>query len=136
VNGRPDPPAAVIDVPIDRLPGSIIQRAVLPTGKAAVTVYETIAAAGPHSLVRLRLLSGRTHQIRVHLAYIGHPILGDDLYGSSTALIARPALHAAALSFPHPVGGERITVSSPLPADMADLLANLQATGPEYVHHN
>jgi 23S rRNA pseudouridine1911/1915/1917 synthase len=136
VAGHPHPPAAVIDAPIDRLPGSIIQRAVLPSGKAALTVYETIAAAGLHSLVRLRLLSGRTHQIRVHLAHIGHPILGDDLYGGSTALIGRPALHAAALSFPHPVGGEQITVTSPLPADMARLLATLQSTAAASENHN
>ncbi|MDR7868182.1 MAG: RluA family pseudouridine synthase [Sporomusaceae bacterium] len=127
VSGHPHPPTAVIDAPIGRLAGSIIQRTVCPDGKAASTAYETVAAAGPHSLVRLRLLTGRTHQIRVHLAHIGHPIIGDDLYGGSTALIGRPALHAAALAFPHPVGGQRVSLSSPLPPDMDHLLAELQS---------
>ncbi len=127
VTGHPHPPAALIEAPIGRLAGSIIQRTVSPEGKAASTAYETVAAAGPHSLVRLRLLTGRTHQIRVHLSHIGHPILGDDLYGGSTVLIGRPALHAAALSFTHPIGGLPVSLTSPLPEDMACLLAGLQA---------
>lgn len=127
VTGRPEPPAGVIDAPIGRHPHSIIERIVRADGQAAATRYETAAAAGPHSLVALRLLSGRTHQIRVHLAYIGHPILGDDLYGGSRDLIARPALHAAGLAFMHPVSGERVSLASHLPPDMAGVLADLQA---------
>lgn len=127
VTGHPRPVAGVIDAPVGRLPGSIIQRTVCPDGKAASTAFETVTAAGGHSLVRLRLLTGRTHQIRVHLAHIGHPLLGDDLYGGSTALIGRPALHAAALAFPHPVSGQRISLTSPLPPDMAQLLTELQS---------
>lgn len=128
VTGRPLPPEGVIDAPIGRHPHSIVQRMVRADGQAAATSYETVAAAGPHSLVSLRLLTGRTHQIRVHLAHIGHPILGDDLYGGSRALIARPALHAAGLSFTHPMSGERVSLASPLPPDMADLLAALQGS--------
>ncbi|MDT8900483.1 RluA family pseudouridine synthase [Anaeroselena agilis] len=127
VTGHPLPPAGVIDAPVGRLPGSIIERTVCPDGKTAATIYETVTTAGPHSVVRLRLLTGRTHQIRVHLAHLGHPILGDDLYGGSTALIARPALHAAALAFSHPIGGERISLSSALPPDMAQLLDKLHS---------
>lgn len=131
VTGRPQPPAGVIDAPIGRHPDSIVQRMVRPDGREAATRYETVATTGPHSLVSLRLFSGRTHQIRVHLAHIGHPILGDDLYGGSRALIARPALHAAGLAFTHPVSGERISLTSPLPPDMASLLAELRAGGGE-----
>lgn len=125
--GCPLPPAGLIDAPIGRRPGSIVERMVSADGQAAATRYEVVAAAGPHSLVSLRLLTGRTHQIRVHLAHIGHPLLGDDLYGGSRALIARPALHAAGLAFVHPVSGEPISLASPLPADIAALLAALQA---------
>lgn len=127
VTGYPCPAAGVIDAPIGRHPDSIVQRMVRADGKSAATRYETVAAAGPHSLVSLQLLSGRTHQIRVHLAHIGNPILGDDLYGGSRALIARPALHAASLAFTHPVSGERLNLASPLPPDMADLLTDLRA---------
>ncbi len=123
--GRPQPPAGIIDAPIGRHPHSIVQRMVRADGQAAATRYEILAAAGPHSLVRLRLLTGRTHQIRVHLAHIGHPLLGDDLYGGSRDLIARPALHATGLAFTHPVSGESLNLASPLPPDMAHLLAEL-----------
>ncbi len=127
VTGHPQPPAGLIDAPIGRHPGSIVERIVRPDGQAAQTSYQTVAAAGPHSLLSLRLHTGRTHQIRVHLDHIGHPILGDDLYGGSTALIGRPALHAAALAFTHPATGQRLNLTSPLPEDMARLLAGLQA---------
>ena len=126
VTGQPLPPAGVIDAPIGRHPHSIIERVVRPDGQSAVTRYETVAAAGPHALLRLYLLTGRTHQIRVHLAHIGYPLLGDNLYGGST----RQALHAAALAFTHPVSGEAVRLSSPLPADMADLIASLQESTP------
>jgi 23S rRNA pseudouridine1911/1915/1917 synthase len=98
---------------------------VRPDGQCAITSYERLETIGKHSLLKLRLLTGRTHQIRVHLAHIGHPILGDDLYGGSTELINRQALHAAGLSFVHPLSKETITLSSPLPADMAELINRL-----------
>lgn len=124
--GRPQPPAGVIDAPIGRHPASIIQRIVTPAGQAATTLYQTVAAAGPHTLLRLRLVTGRTHQIRVHLAHLGHPLLGDDLYGGAADLIGRQALHAASLAFTHPITGEELTITSPLPPDMSGLLARLQ----------
>lgn len=127
VTGQPLPAEGVIDAPIGRHPHSIIERVVRPDGQSAVTCYETVTAAGPHALLRLRLLTGRTHQIRVHLAHIGHPILGDDLYGGSTELIGRQALHAALLVFNHPISGEVIRLASPLPADMVNLISCLHS---------
>lgn len=122
VAGSPSPAAGVIDAPIGRHPASIIQRIVRPDGKLAVTFYETLRNLGEYSLVRLRLATGRTHQLRVHLAHIGHPILGDDLYGGPTLSIQRQALHAAELVFPHPVTHETLSLASPLPQDMARLI--------------
>ncbi|MDR3565435.1 MAG: RluA family pseudouridine synthase [Negativicutes bacterium] len=127
IGGVIEPPAGTIDAPIGRHPDSIIERMVRPDGQAAVTCYETVQIIGPCSVVKLRLHTGRTHQIRVHLSHIGHPILGDDLYGGSTAAIGRQALHAAALSFTHPLSGEALSFSSPFPADIASLLTKPHA---------
>lgn len=127
VTGAIDPAAGTIEAPIGRRPDSIILRMVRADGQPAITAYETLAAAGPGSLVKLRLLTGRTHQIRVHLAHIGHPLYGDDLYGGPVGLISRQALHAAGLAFSHPTGGRRLALTSPLPADMSSLLAALSA---------
>jgi 23S rRNA pseudouridine1911/1915/1917 synthase len=76
----------------------------------------------PLTHVRLFLRTGRTHQLRVHLAHIGHPILGDSLYGAPSALISRQALHAKTLRFTHPVSGEEMEVEAALPEDMAKIL--------------
>jgi len=135
VSGILEPPSGIIDAPIGRHPNSIIERMVLADGQSAVTGYETTETIGPDSLVRLRLLTGRTHQIRVHLSHIGHPIFGDDLYGGSTAQISRQALHAAQLSFIHPLSGETLRLTSPIPADMSALIAELksQADCPQFV---
>lgn len=120
--GVVDPPIGNITAPIARHPDSIIQRIVHPEGQHALTCYETIQPVGSNSLLRLKLMTGRTHQIRVHLAYIGHPILGDDLYGGSTQLIGRQALHATDIAFIHPLTKESINLTSPLPEDMAQLI--------------
>ncbi|MDF2636786.1 MAG: pseudouridine synthase, RluA family [Pelosinus sp.] len=112
------PPTGTIDAPIARHPDSIIQRVVDSKGQHATTCYKVLEFLSDASLVELTLLTGRTHQIRVHLSHIGHPIIGDDLYGGSRDLISRQALHAARLSFTHPVSGKLIDISSPLPADM------------------
>lgn len=127
VDGIPAPPAGTIRAPIGRHPDSIIQRMVRADGQEAVTCYETVERLGSGSLVRLRLQTGRTHQIRVHLAHIGHPIFGDDLYGGSTACISRQALHAARLTFLHPLSGEALDLTSCLPPDMSGLLARLRS---------
>lgn len=127
VSGAVRPAAGIIDAPIGRRPGSIIERMVNPDGQPATTLYETVRVLAGHCLLKLKLETGRTHQIRVHLAHIGHPILGDDLYGGSTEHIQRQALHAARLRFTHPLTGEQLDLSAPLPADMAGVLSRLAA---------
>lgn len=115
--GTPDPPRGVIDAPIGRDERSVVARMVRPDGAQAVTLYETLSA-GALSLVRLRPQTGRTHQLRVHMAHIGCTLLGDWLYGTETPLLARPALHSYRLDLLHPVTGERLQITAPLPGDM------------------
>lgn len=116
----------VIDAPLHRTQESIIVREVCspfaPDADAAYTEYRVLAAENGYSLVLVRPLTGRTHQIRVHFAHAGHPLIGDDLYGSMTPLIDRHALHAYKLSFPHPITEERISLTAPLCADMRRLM--------------
>lgn len=116
--GTITPTTGIIDAPISRHPNSIIQRIVDPKGQHATTFYNVLQPLNNASVVELTLSTGRTHQIRVHLAHIGHPILGDDLYGGSRDLINRQALHADRLHFTHPISGEAIDISSPLPTDI------------------
>ena len=115
-----------IHAPIARHPDSIIERMVSPEGQDATTCYKVLKSLNNASLVQLTLLTGRTHQIRVHLSHIGHPLLGDDLYGGSKELLDRQALHAAKLHFTHPISGEVIEVSSPLPIDLLNLIQLLE----------
>ncbi len=123
--GAPQPERGTVDAPIRKQPDSPIAHQVHPEGLRAVTHYETLGLYGPYALVRLTLDTGRTHQIRVHMAHLGHPLLGDFLYGvEDKALIDRPALHSAHLSFLHPVTGARLSFDQPLPEDMARLLTN------------
>ena len=112
-----------IVAPIGLMPGRRIQRCVSPDGERAVTHWRSLAVFGSYSLLSFRLETGRTHQIRVHMASIGHPLLGDDMYGGSLALLPRQALHCAAVSFSHPVTRGRVSLFSPLPPDMAALLS-------------
>lgn len=119
IEGKLPEPCGTIAAPIARRPNSIIERMVSPAGKCAVTHYATLAERGGLSLLALRLATGRTHQIRVHLAHLAHPLLGDDLYGGRTDRIARQALHAHRLHLRHPVSGKEITVHAPFPADMS-----------------
>jgi hypothetical protein len=121
IAGRLTPAAGIIDAPIARALPSIILRRVAPAGKPARTHYETVASDGRYSLLRLTLETGRTHQIRVHLAHLGHPLLGDDLYGGRADEIARHALHSARLSLRLPRTGEPMTLEAPLPEDMKRL---------------
>ena len=121
--GRPSPERGVVDAPIGRAEGSAIRREVRPDGAPARTRYEVVEEAGGRSLLRLELETGRTHQIRVHMAHLGHPLTGDFLYGTEDpSLITRPALHAAEISLVHPVTGRPHTWQAPLPEDMAALL--------------
>lgn len=98
----------IINAPIGRKPNSIIERCVNPDGKIAITHYEVLKSFDNYSLVKCILETGRTHQIRVHLAYIGHPLLGDSLYGNSSNIIDRQALHSYKVSFLHPISNREI----------------------------
>lgn len=117
------PQEGTIDAPIARKKGSVIARTVdFSTGEPAVTHFQTLACKNDVSLVKLWLDTGRTHQIRVHLSHIGHPLLGDFLYNPHDCRMERQALHAAHLAFWHPVSGEALTFSAPLPEDMQKVL--------------
>lgn len=120
----PPPKAAngVIDAPIEREFEDSVRRCVREDGRRAVTHYQTLLCDGKIALLRLWLETGRTHQIRVHMAYIGSPLAGDALYGGAQ-LLGRHALHCGRIAFKNPVSGRKINVTSPLPKDMNDLLA-------------
>lgn len=121
--GIPEKREGRIELPIGREPDSAIRRRVDWSGKPAVTEYRVLEQAGGFSLMELTPLTGRTHQLRVHMAAIGSPLAGDWLYGvEDRELIARPALHAARLALIHPVTGERLALEAPLPEDMKKIL--------------
>lgn len=111
----------VIDAPIGREDGSVIRRCVRPDGQHARTVYTIIKGNGLHTLVRVVPETGRTHQIRVHFAHMGHPLAGDDLYGGSRERIAFQALHCGEISFVSPVSGEKVVLSENIRDDMSKL---------------
>lgn len=123
--GRVDPPAGVIDAAIGRDPKRRQRMAVLPGGRPARTRYRLIGDAHGVSWLELRPESGRTHQIRAHLRAIGHPVLGDPVYGRSSRRIGRTALHAWRIGFEHPVTARRIEFEAPLPDDLRAALAGL-----------
>lgn len=127
VCGVPEPMRGVIDAPIARADAGILMRTVSAEGREARTEYNTVAVSrdGKHSLVVLRPITGRTHQIRVHMAHIGCPLVGDFLYGERSEHIDRHALHAARMTFSHPRDGRQITVSAPLPDDFTCLCEKL-----------
>ncbi len=131
VQGHPDPLAGTIDAPIGRHPNHSWKFAVTPTGKDSVTHYETLEAFPGASLLEVHLETGRTHQIRVHMAAHRHPCVGDPLYGADPTLSARLQLtrqwlHARELSFTHPGTGQWVTFTSAYPADLARALAILR----------
>lgn len=109
--------AARIDAPIGRDPRHRQRMAVVASGREAITDFRRLGLVQSHTLLEVSLLTGRTHQVRVHLAYIHHPVLGDPVYGRPSPLIARPALHAAEIEFRHPRTGQAISLESPLPPD-------------------
>jgi 23S rRNA pseudouridine1911/1915/1917 synthase len=133
VYGAPSPRSGTIDVPIGRHPTRRKEMAVRPGGRPAVTGYRTLAAGSGIALLELDLATGRTHQIRVHLKHLGHPLVGDPLYGEARwkglprtvqgplAAFSRPALHAWKLSLAHPTSGETLRCAAPVPADFAAL---------------
>lgn len=116
------PPSGTVDLPIARYGDSIIQRCVEPDGERAVTHYETLRQYDGYAFIRCVLETGRTHQIRVHMAHLGHPLLGDSLYGGDCSRIDRQALHCTDITFEHPVTGEIMHLECPYPDDMRKLL--------------
>jgi 23S rRNA pseudouridine1911/1915/1917 synthase len=125
VNGKPSPPRGTIDLALDRDPWD--RRRVTVTdrgGQPSVTKYERLATTTRHSSVRCRLITGRTHQIRVHLAAKGWPIVGDSTYGIGSGF-PRQALHAWRLRFKHPHSGKEVLLEAPIPADMSGLADEL-----------
>ncbi|MCS6803377.1 MAG: RluA family pseudouridine synthase [Chloroflexota bacterium] len=124
VEGHPDPPQGRIEAPIGRDPRHRQRMAVVADGREAITDYRTVRTIGPFSLLEVNLITGRTHQIRVHLAAIGHPVAGDTLYGRPRkGGPPRQFLHASRIGFRRPRDGAWIEVESPLPADLATWLA-------------
>jgi 23S rRNA pseudouridine1911/1915/1917 synthase len=117
-----------IDKPIGQDRHHPTRRRVSQTGERAVTRFEVVERFPEHTLVRLRLETGRTHQIRVHLSSVGHPLAGDGLYGGTRRHIRRQALHGEKLIWFHPWTGERMEVRAPLPDDLAALLNELRRT--------
>lgn len=117
----------IIDAPIKRREGSAIERAVAEDGQRAVTRYKILEKLDGYTVLELELETGRTHQIRVHMAYIGHPLLGDWLYGEENhALFDRPALHSCFLEMTHPLTGETLKFTAPLPEDMRKFIVSRQ----------
>ena len=126
IEGKLDKPKQTIDAPIARKENSIIERIVSTNGDKAITEIELIKSFQNYSLIKCNLKTGRTHQIRVHLNYIGHPILGDDLYGKKSELINRQALHAYKVTFIHPIYKNKIEIVAELPNDMKALVENYE----------
>ena len=121
--GQVTPPRGIIDAPIGRADGSIIRRCVREDGLVSRTEYEVLQTTERFTLLRLRPETGRTHQLRVHMAYLGHPLAGDWLYGTEDKnLIARPALHSYELWFTQPITGQELHFTVPIPQDMQRLL--------------
>ncbi len=130
VQGRPAPPAGTVDAPLARSPANRKKIAIVPGGKRAVTHYRTLSPLRHAALVECRLETGRTHQVRVHMASLGHSLLGDPVYGRTTHSLRGPletlnfrrqALHAAHLGFIHPINSSALAFDSELPADMQEL---------------
>lgn len=111
-----------IDLPIARMGDSIIKRTVSDKGENAVTHWKAIKNNGVNTLVKFNLETGRTHQIRVHMSHIGHPLLGDTLYGGESNLIDRQALHCKTIYFTHPVTEEKIELDCDFPKDFKGLI--------------
>jgi len=115
-----------IDLPIYRTGGDSINRVIDERGQRSITHYEVEESLNAGDIIKLELETGRTHQIRVHLSAIGHPIYGDTLYGGDNKIIIRQALHAYKLSFPHPRTGNLVELEIDIPRDIKDLIAELK----------
>ena len=123
VRGHVYPEAGTINAPLARKPGTIIERTVdWEQGETAITHYRLVEERNGHSLISLRLETGRTHQIRIHMKYLGYPLIGDYLYNPDMEYIGRQALHSHRLSFTHPITGKPMEFTAPLPKDMEKVL--------------
>jgi 23S rRNA pseudouridine1911/1915/1917 synthase len=134
VQGHLDPLRGTIDAPIDRHPTHPYRWAVVSTGRPSVTHYDTLEAFPSASLLEVRLETGRTHQIRVHMSALRHPCVGDITYGADPSLaerlgLSRQWLHARRLGFDHPVTGQPLSFASEVPDDLAGALAVLRSAG-------
>jgi 23S rRNA pseudouridine1911/1915/1917 synthase len=129
IEGVPPSSRGVIEAPIARDPRQRKRMAVVPKGRPAVTSYELLEDFGSHSLVDIDLLTGRTHQVRVHFAWLGHPVAGDRVYGRRKPTIPlenRIFLHAAALEVDSPSTGRRLRFEAPLPTELTAILDELR----------
>lgn len=121
--GSVTPSEGTIPAPLGRKEGTIIERTVdWEHGEDAVTHYKVVKEANGHSLVSLRLETGRTHQIRIHTKYLGYPLIGDYLYNPDMEYMTRQALHSHHMEFTHPITGEHMSFTAPLPEDMARVM--------------
>lgn len=126
VEGTPRPPEGVIDAPVARDPRNRQRMAIVSGGRDAQTAYRVVERFAGAALVEARPRTGRTHQIRVHLAAIGHPIVGDRIYGKASRRTHRQLLHATRITFTHPRTGERMTLEAPLAPDFAAAVEDLR----------
>ena len=122
VQGTLDNKSGSIKLPIARKENSIIERCIDSSGQPSITHYDVLKEFPNYTLIKCKLETGRTHQIRVHMAAIGHPIISDTLYGSSSHLINRQALHSYKMSFCHPITNKHIVLTCDMPQDMKNLL--------------
>lgn len=122
LNGNLSKTSGTINAPISRKSGSIMEREISDTGETAISHFELIKNFDNYCLVKYTLETGRTHQLRVHSKYIGHPILGDTLYDITSDLIPRQALHAQKVTFLHPITKETLILEAPLPLDINNLI--------------
>ena len=121
--GSVTPSEGTIQAPLGRKEGTIIERTVdWEHGEDAVTHYKVVKEANGHSLVSLRLETGRTHQIRIHMKYLGYPLIGDYLYNPDMEYMTRQALHSHHMEFTHPITGEHMSFTAPLPENMARVM--------------
>lgn len=127
VEGTPKPANGVIDAPIARDPRNRQRMAIVENGRASITAYTVVERFRGYALVEARPKTGRTHQIRVHLAAIGHPIVGDRVYGKPSTIIGRQFLHARRIAFDHPRTGDRVEFEAPLAVDMEGALKELRS---------
>lgn len=124
VRGHITPASGKVTAPLARKEGTIIERTVdWEHGEEAITHYQVVKEANGHSLVSLCLETGRTHQIRIHMKHLGHPLIGDYLYNPDMEYMTRQALHSHHMEFMHPITGEHMSFTAPLPPDMATVLS-------------